>query len=216
MDATAGRWERLAAFEGGTVSWLASAPAADGTQHVFAATPVGVFRSLDLGLTWSPLDPSSAVAGVEVVAASPGYANDGIVFVGAREGLFRWQEGPAGWTHLLASARVLSLIVRQGDDARMTLLAGTEDDGILVSRDGGLTWTGANPGLLDLTILALAVSPDFEQDGLAFAATTTGLYRTRNGGESWRIIELDWDDVAVQCLALSPDFAEDRVVLAGT
>src|SRR4051812_28140456 len=96
-NATAGGWERLAAFEGGTVSWLATAPAADGTWHVFAATTVGVFRSLDLGLTWSPLGGASRVAGVEVVAASPRYAEDGIVFAGAYEGLFRWRDGGAAW-----------------------------------------------------------------------------------------------------------------------
>ena len=57
-------WERLATFEGGTVSWLATATAADGSRHAFAATPVGVFRSTDLGLRWSPLGEPSRVAGV--------------------------------------------------------------------------------------------------------------------------------------------------------
>jgi hypothetical protein len=174
-----------------------------------------------------------------VVAASPRYAKDGIVLAGARDGLFRWQAGQAGqhgqpgdagqarqdarvgreregWDQLLTNARVLGLAVLPGDDGRLILLAGTEDDGVLISRDGGRTWTGANPGLLDLTILALAASPSFAQDGLAFAATPSGLFRTRNGAESWRIVELDWDDVAVQCLAISPAFADDRVVLAGT
>jgi hypothetical protein len=213
-------WERLAAFEGGSVSWLTAAPAGDGSWHVFAATTVGVFRSVDGGLTWSPLGGASRVAGVEVVATSPRYAEDGIVLAGGYDGLFRWREGGAGWEHVLANARVLGLAVLAGngagDGAALTLLAGTEHDGILTSRDGGRTWTGANPGLLDLTVMALAVSPGFTQDGLAFAATASGLYRTRNGAESWRQIELDWDDVVVQCLALSPDFGEDRVVLAGT
>ena len=40
-------WERLAAFEGGTVMSLATATAIDGARHVFAATPVGVFRAVE-------------------------------------------------------------------------------------------------------------------------------------------------------------------------
>lgn len=218
------RWERLAAFEGGTVSWLATATSADGSPHVFVATVVGVFRSTDRGLSWEPLGGASRVAGAEVVAASPRYAEDGIVYAGALGGLFRFRAGGADWEHLLSGSRVLSVAVAVAvgdpvappDGSGLTVLAGTETDGILVSRDGGRTWDGANAGLLDLEILALAVTPRFREDGLAFAASPTALYRSRNGAESWREVELDRDDVTVQCLAISPGFPEDRVILAGT
>ena len=93
------------------------------------------------------------------------------------------------------------------------LLAGTEADGVLRSEDGGRTWAGANAGLLDLTALALAVSPRFESDRTGFAGTASGLYRTRNRAGSWRAVETDLAEPAVQCLALSPAFAEDRLVL---
>jgi hypothetical protein len=211
-------WERLAAFEGGTVGGLAVATTVDGGARVFAATPVGVFHSVDGGQRWHPLGEASAVAGAEVVAPSPRFADDRTVFIGARGGLYRWREGGPGWEHLLSGSRVLGLAVLPGDGAELVLLAGTEDDGVLISRDGGRGWAGANPGLLDLTILALAASPSFGQDGLAFAATPSGLYRTRNAAESWRAVELDLDrdGVAVQCLAISPAFAQDRLVLAGT
>jgi photosystem II stability/assembly factor-like uncharacterized protein len=217
-------WERLAAFEGGTVTSLATATAADGTRHVFAATIVGVFFSTDRGLSWSPLGGASRVAGVEVVATSPYYPDDGVVFAGAYDGLFRWREGGTAWEHLLSGSRVLSVAVAPGDPSALadgsglTVLAGTESDGILISRDGGRTWDGANAGLLDLEILALAASQDFERDGLAYAATPTTVYRTRNGAESWRDVELPSSvpvDVGAQCLALSAEFAEDRVILAG-
>lgn len=213
-------WERLAAFEGGTVSWLA----ADGSQHTFAATPVGVFRSTDRGLSWSPLGGASRVAGVEVVAASPSYAEDGVVFAGAFDGLFRWREGGTTWEHLLSGSRVLSVAVTAGDPSSradgsaLAVLAGTEHDGVLISRDGGRSWDGANAGLLDLEILALAASPGFAKDGLAYAATPTAVYRTRNGAESWREIELPSDagDVGAQCLALSAAFSDDGVIVVGS
>jgi hypothetical protein len=168
-------WERLVAFEGGMVAWLATARAADGAPHVFAATTVGVFVSTDRGLSWSPLGGAPQVAGVEVVVTSPGYADDGIVFAGALGGLYRWRAGGTGWEHLLSGSRVLSVAVAPGVGAELTVLAGTEADGALISRDSGRTWTGANAGLLDLEVLALAVSPGFEDDGLAYAATPTAV-----------------------------------------
>ena len=235
MTAPASNWEQIAAHEGGTVNGLATVTAADGSVRVYAATAVGVFWSGDGGARWQPLAGASggsgaarasAIAGAEVVVPSPHHAQDGALFVGGHSGLFRWQPARPGWEHLLSGSRVLALSVVPGgapgdaiaraDLAGLTLLAGTEEDGVLLSRDGGRTWTGANPGLLDLTILALAASPAFHHDGLAFAATPSGLYRTRNGADSWRALELDSDDVAVQCLAVSPAFADDRVLLAGT
>jgi len=209
-------WERLSARDGGTVTSLALAHHADGSTVVFAGTPVGVFCSTDGGQRWSPLGAASTVAGVEVVATSSRFQQDGVLFVGARDGLFRWRAGSPGWEHLVSGSRVLSVACRPDLEDGQTLLVGTEDDGILISRDDGRRWNGANPGLLDLMILALAISPALAEDGLAFAATPSGLYRTRNGAESWRAVRLDWEDVAVQCLALSPGFAEDRIVLAGT
>jgi hypothetical protein len=217
-------WQRLVAFEGGTVSWLTAAAAGNGVWHVFAATTVGVFRSVDGGRTWSPLGGASRVAGVEVVTASPRYAENGMVLAGAYDGLFRWQEDGNGWAHLLSGSRVLTLAVTpdaspaRTDGSDLIILAGTETDGVLVSRDGGRTWDGANAGLLDLEVLALAVSPGFAQDGLAYAATPTAVYRTRNGAESWREIEIDssaLEDTGAQSLALSADFARDGVMLVG-
>jgi hypothetical protein len=212
-------WERLAAFEGGTVSWLATARVADGTPHAFVATTVGVFVSTERGLRRSPWGGASRVAGVEVVVTSPSYAEDGIVFAGALGGLYRWRAGGAEWEHLLSGSRVLSAAVAAGGGAELTVLAGTEGDGALISRDSGRTWTGANAGLLDLEVLALAVSPDFERDGLAFAATPTTAYRTRNGAESWREIDVLPDsmvEVGVQSLTVSAAFDQDGVILAGS
>ena len=117
-------------------------------------------RGVPLGGSRSDLEPARAgepVAGVEVVAPSPRYAEDGIVFAGAFDGLFRWREGGTAWEHLLTGSRVLSLAVTPGDPSApadgsgLMVLAGTETDGVLVSRDGGRTWGGrqrrpARPG----------------------------------------------------------------------
>jgi hypothetical protein len=201
---TDAQWEHLASLPGGTVAGLA---AADGV--VFAATPAGIRRSANDGTTWAVAGLTSPVPFANVVAVSP---EPKVVYAGGREGAYRSSDGGAQWQHVLGGGNVLALAVPSRD----LVFAGTESDGVLRSEDGGRTWSGANPGLLDLTILALALSPSFAQDRIAFAATASGLYRTRNGGRSWRAVEVGSDDLAVQSLALSPRFAEDRVVLAGT
>jgi photosystem II stability/assembly factor-like uncharacterized protein len=159
-----------------------------------------VFTSADAGATWLAPSRSELVPFNEAIAVSA----DGIVYVGSRNGLYRSADQGQSWDQLLAGARVLSLAA-----SAELLLVGTERDGVLRSEDHGRSFSGANAGLIDLSVIAIAVSPAFEQDGTAFVATTSGLYRTRNGGKSWRPLDVD---AAAQCLCIS----QDGLVLAGT
>ncbi|MGI9148817.1 MAG: WD40/YVTN/BNR-like repeat-containing protein [Chloroflexota bacterium] len=207
-------WERVAANTGGTVGGMASA-LVDGRPHVYAATPVGVYRSSDSGQTWMLSGIRNSVPFAELVVPSARFEHDRTLFVCAGDGLYRSSDGGQAWQPVLLGSRMLSVASADVGEGSV-LLAGTEADGILRSEDGGRTWEGANAGLLDLAALAIGVSPQFASDRLAFAGTASGLYRTRNRAKSWREIETGLTEPAVQCVAISPMFPDDRIVLAGT
>ena len=65
---------------------------------------------------------------------------------------------------------------------------------------------------------ALETSPNFTQDGICFAARSSGLYRSRNGGETWQSaydsLELS-APLPAMAIAISPDFASDQTVFTG-
>src|SRR6266851_1314622 len=174
---------------------------------VFAATPVGVHRSIDAGRTWALPGSAPTVPLASAVAASPRFADDQTLFACGADGLYRSTDGGLTWQRVLIGGPLLAVVATES-----VVLAGTEADGILRSEDVGRTWTGANAGLLDLTAITLAVSPCFEKDRTGFAGTASGLYRTRNGARSWRSVETGLDEPAVQCLCV----ATDGLVLAGT
>jgi photosystem II stability/assembly factor-like uncharacterized protein len=211
-------WERLGAPRGGSVTALLHA----GGRRLYAATPVGIRRSEDGGATWRATATEREVPFCSALAASPPDADGSQrVFAGSPQGVFRSDDAGATWRQVLREGNVLALSAAPATRDQVTLLAGTEQDGILRSEDGGDSWVSANPGLLDLTVLALACSPAFASDHTAFAATTSGVYRTRNGARSWRALQLEsaesnQEEIAVQCLAVSPDFPSDRTLLAGT
>lgn len=209
-------WERLAERRGGTVTALATARDGQGRAATFAATAVGIRRSDDAGQSWVAQAAGGGAPFVTALAPSLDFAHDQTLFIGTADGCYRSNDAGRNWTLILSGGRMFALATVPGEGPVGTLFIGTESDGIIRTDDGGKTWGNANPGLLDLTILALAFSPRFAQDGTGFAATTTGVYRTRNGGKSWRQVELPIEDPAVQCLAISPAFARDKVVLAGT
>jgi hypothetical protein len=184
---------------------------------VFAATPVGVFRSTDGGSHWVSPGSALTVPLASSVAVSPGFAHDRTLFACGADGLYRSSDFGDTWQRVLVGDGMLSVAVSIVEPDRGPLvIVGTEADGVLRSEDGGRTWTGANAGLLDLTAISVAVSPCFASDRTAFAGTASGMYRTRNGARSWRSVETGLEDAAVQCLLVSPAFADDHLVLAGT
>jgi len=71
--------------------------------------------------------------------------------------------------------------------------------------------------LLD-TVYSMATSPQFEQDGICFAACHSGLYRSEDGGFTWHLADksLNLDEpLTTTAVAVSPDFKNDRIVFAG-
>ncbi len=210
-----GGWECLARHEGGTVVALTTAPLSDGTTAFFAATTTGLFRSDDGGRQWRPTGETPLPL-LTAVAPSARFAENRLLFAGSRTGVYRSTDAGRTWRQTLSGGIFTVAVVVPGSGPEDRLFVGTERDGILHSGDGGRTWAGVNPGLLDLTVLALAFSPDAAHDLTGFAATASGLYHTRNGGKSWREAALPLDEPVMQCLAVSPAFARDRLVLAGT
>ena len=65
---------------------------------------------------------------------------------------------------------------------------------------------------------SLAMSPSFAQDGICFAARSSGLYRSEDGGDTWHFAydALDLEaPLATMAVVVSPDFESDQSVFAG-
>ncbi|MCL5734687.1 MAG: hypothetical protein M1274_03710 [Actinobacteria bacterium] len=65
------------------------------------------------------------------------------------------------------------------------------------------------------TVTALALSPDFETDGLAFAATAAGAFRSEDGGRSWSPCGRGLTTPFIETVAVSPSFARDHTIFLG-
>src|SRR3954454_22529147 len=112
----------------------------------------GVYQSSDAGCSWTPTSPVQRIPFCEVIAA-----RQRTLFVGAHTGLYRSEDGGQSWRQVLAGGRILSLAF-----SNELLLVGTERDGVVRSEDRGATFSSADAGLVDRTVLALALSPVFE------------------------------------------------------
>jgi photosystem II stability/assembly factor-like uncharacterized protein len=91
--------------------------------------------------------------------------------------------------------------------------------GLWRSEDQGLTWQQIEvlPDEPDqLTVTAVAVSPDFQNDGNIFAGVPGGILRSSDGGAQFSFAALAVPPPSISALALSPSYAQDGIVFAAT
>ncbi|RPJ52367.1 MAG: hypothetical protein EHM21_00380, partial [Chloroflexi bacterium] len=188
---------------------------------VFAASSTGLQRSADGGQTWTDALAELNLTGtlpVISLAISPDFEQQPKVIAGAPGGVFHSTAGQSWRAVVMANPAptVSSLAISPNYSRDETVFAGTMEDGVFISRDGGERWVTWNFGLLDLNVMCLGISPDFANDETVFAGTESGIFRSTNGGRAWREIEVPFGFDAVISLALSPQYAGDRTLYAGT
>jgi photosystem II stability/assembly factor-like uncharacterized protein len=67
-----------------------------------------------------------------------------------------------------------------------TFWVGTSKAGVWQTVDGGVSFTPVNKGLKDLTIMSLALSPNYQTDKTIIASTwDQGIFISHDGGQNW-------------------------------
>lgn len=200
---------------------LATSPNFAENGICFAACVTGLYRSDDGGITWRSAYDSLELDTVltTAVAISPVFDADQTVFAGLPGSVLRSFDGGESW-HVaplppppptISSLALSPNFVHDG-----VVLAGTVEDGVFRSADRGVRWARWNFGLLDLNVLAMAISPVFAKDETLFIGTESGIFRSTNGGRAWREVDFPTAFGPVISLQLSPNFSEDGILYAGT
>jgi len=188
----------------------------------FAACRSGLYKSEDGGQAWrfayDSLNLQSPLATL-AVAVSPDFASDHSVFAGAPGGILRSVDAGETWNIAMLPSPpplVCGLVISPHFDRDGVMLAGTMEDGVFRSAYRGVHWARWNFGLMDLHVLAMAISPNYADDETLFVGTETGIFRSTNGGRAWREVDFPMDSAPVLSLAVSPDFVNDGTLFAGT
>jgi photosystem II stability/assembly factor-like uncharacterized protein len=124
-----------------------------------------------------------------------------------------WQFNGKAWQQVAPQfAQVpLTSVAAHGN----TWLIGSSGD-IAISRDAGATW-GIAQLPVKAHVLALALSPAFDRDGIALAATAKdGVLRSADGGLTWHAWNFGLLDLAINAIALSPQFGDDTTCFAAS
>jgi photosystem II stability/assembly factor-like uncharacterized protein len=177
----------------------------------------GLFRSVDGGASWAPVEDGLTAPAVRCIGPDP--AQPGALLAGTEPArIFRSADGGASWEELDGVTRIagheqwfLPYSPRAGAVRNVYgppgrpghLLASVEVGGLLTSEDGGASWT-CGPVIADEDIHFVTghpADPDLLFAALGSAWLTqrpspgqprAGVARSRDGGANWEKVENDY------------------------
>ncbi len=136
------------------------------------------------------------------------------ILAGTKAGLFRSADAGQSWQRLDNGPADPAIVALAANGP--LIFASTEGGRLYRSDDSGATWPELS-GWAGLGVgVAIAISPNYADDGTLFIATADGPLRSQDGGESWESSTFGLLDMDTLCLAISPNFASDECLWVGT
>jgi photosystem II stability/assembly factor-like uncharacterized protein len=159
-------------------------------NHIIASACSGIYESKNAGENWRKVQgiPSQSRR-TRAILQHPSVA--GIVFAGTTEGFWRSEKGGDADSWMVTTSRQLEINSIAVHPSRPDMVyIGTNNYGVMVSSDGGKTFTPMNGGFSGR--FANAIVADRETPNRIYASTintATGggfLFVSNDNGESWR------------------------------
>lgn len=184
---------------------------ANAPRHVYIATAYGVWRSTDQGESWQEMNtgiPTPQATFTGTIAVDRRAA--GHLVVGSEEGLFRTTNGARQWTPVGPRDVAIRDVVQSAANPDLWL-AGTEDQGVLISRDGGQHWSFPESSADLGNVYAVAADPS-NPNRMAAAGFEGAISLSTDGGDTWQ--QIGAMDRAVHALVFDVD--QSQRLWAGT
>ncbi|HEY9283256.1 MAG TPA: YCF48-related protein, partial [Pyrinomonadaceae bacterium] len=157
-------------------------------DHVIASACSGIYESKNGGALWRKVQgiPSQSRRTRDILQ-HPAHSN--VIFAGTTEGFWRSADGGNSW--MLTTSRTLEInAIAVHAKEPQTIYIGTNNYGVMISRDGGKSFAPSNEGYSGRR--AYFLLPDRERAGRVYAATintATGggfFFVSNDGGETWQ------------------------------
>ncbi|MFH0989406.1 MAG: LamG-like jellyroll fold domain-containing protein [bacterium] len=170
--------------------------AVNSSNHLFAATEEGIYRSINNGQTWTPINngmTSFGEAGPRCVALAMTPKGD---LFAAWYSVYRSTDNGDSWSQHSS-----------GLDGPVACFLTTVDGTVFAGRDKGAfrlvqgsnTWSAVNAGITNLNIRSMVQSTD----GTLFAGAMNGeIFRSTNNGDNWNQLSTGIPSLEIRSLAV--------------
>jgi photosystem II stability/assembly factor-like uncharacterized protein len=156
-------------------------------QRIFASACSGIYRSDAAGGAWEKIEGIPYSSRRTPVIRQDG-SDPSNLYAGTTEGLWKSTDGGATWRRVSPRNWVINsmVILPQVRGAQSRFLLGTEQQGLLLSDDGGLSFRASNSGFRHRRILSLAADPhDPSHLAAVLANSPAAVIVTEDGGQLW-------------------------------
>ena len=110
------------------------------------------------------------------------------------------------------SVRNIRILVQHPKNPKI-YVAGTENNGIYFSINGGRFWDKRDTGVMNDAFYAIAFDPNFP-DTIYAGGFQTGVYKSINAGRKWTKSCQGLDNLDIHAIAVTPD--NSNLIYAGT
>lgn len=157
------------------------------SSTVYLSACSGIYKSEAAGELFKKIQgiPFSARR-TRVLQQDPNDTN--VVYAGTTEGLWKTADAGKTWKRITAPNIIVNDVMVDPRQSAHVLLA-TDRSGVLVSRDGALTFTASNRGFSHRQVSAVLIDrndPDTLYAGVVNDKEFGGVFTSSNGGSDWR------------------------------
>jgi photosystem II stability/assembly factor-like uncharacterized protein len=173
----------------------------------------GVFVSNDQGATWTAWNFGLIDQNVYALILSPHFSADKTVFAGTESGVFRSHNGGRAWRDLdfpLDAGPVLSLALSVTDGR---LYAGTENRGLFVSDDSGISWQQVDNGFASSSVNAIHIAASHDNE--VWLLLEESLVCSFDGGRSWNQHAHNQIEAGKTAMAMLPHPTVPNMMIVG-
>ena len=171
---------------------LTVAPDPVDSSIIYIGTPFGVFKSTDEGRRWEKKMAGMKRWFVKKILID---VNDRkTLYAVAEDDVYKSTNSGEQWVPLHTGLPDIQALAQNSKSPR-SLIIGGEDDGIRVTKDGGLTWQEAT-GIPRESFYGITIAPNGQT--VYAGGFKTGLWVSSDAGASWKLL---WKDSAVEAIA---------------
>ncbi len=191
-----------------------------GTDMVYAATTVGVFRSLDGGRNWvERMNGMTEINFVVALAMDPQRPN--VLYAGTTGGVYRTINATESWEKttrgmIAADAKLASMALGVNglavDPTNSNIVYAGTTKGLYKSLDQGEHWIKIEGSIQDSYVSAIQVDPS--QPSTLYLATSDRVQKSEDSGATWQPKTHGLEARSIRSLQISP--SDSQVVYVGT